>query len=797
MKKLFSLLTLALLTMSAWAATAVTIDFTAQGYENAADVTTLTVGGVTVTFDKGEGSNAPKYYTSGTAVRLYNKNTMAVSASENITKIEFTFSGNGAWTATSASAGAYADGAWTGSAQNITFTNDNETTSTQVRIQKMVVTLGEGGDDPVVPPTGATVFKKVTSATELVAGQQYILVNEDNNKAMGNIVTYGSNNVGEAIDVTINNSTVSIADTGVKALTLGGEAGAWTFSIDANYIAWTSGNTLTTATELSDNAKWTVSEAFTLTNVADATRALQYNQGSPRFACYTSNQKPAVLYVQTDSVAPVTPPTEVANIAAANQVSEGNKFIFTGNAVVAYKHGNQLWLRDDSGSAYAYNATDSTIAQGTVIAPNWGATVATYNDKPQYTNLTGFVANGTQEVLPYERQTLTLEDNYAEYVIVKGLKFVSTSTSGGHDNYVTEDGLTVRDNFDILKGHYDENATYNITGVVTAYNGAVQLYITDYEAIVGVAMPVIEPNGGTFVNEVEVTITCATEGADIYYTINDGDEILYNGPFTLTETATVKAYADLDGAESSMATATFNIVEEVTYTLVTDVAQLAANDKIIIVGFHEDQENAVVNAYAMGEPRTNNFGAITVNVVDNTVTTAFASVFTLEANENYWNFKAEDGRYLYADGSDTESKKSNNYLKLKEEADAYATAAITMVNDTTIIEFQGDNDSRFMRFNYSETNPLFSCYKESSSVQNPVYIFKAGAVEPQGLRGDVDMNEEVAIADVSALIDYLLTGDATGISLQNADCDLSGNGTPDVSIADVSALIDYLLNGAW
>ncbi len=68
---------------------------------------------------------------------------------------------------------------------------------------------------------------------------------------------------------------------------------------------------------------------------------------------------------------------------------------------------------------------------------------------------------------------------------------------------------------------------------------------------------------------------------------------------------------------------------------------------------------------------------------------------------------------------------------------------------------------------------------------------------PQGLRGDVDMNEEVGIADVSALIDYLLTGDATGISLQNADCDLSGVGTPDVTIADVSALIDYLLNGAW
>ena len=68
---------------------------------------------------------------------------------------------------------------------------------------------------------------------------------------------------------------------------------------------------------------------------------------------------------------------------------------------------------------------------------------------------------------------------------------------------------------------------------------------------------------------------------------------------------------------------------------------------------------------------------------------------------------------------------------------------------------------------------------------------------PQGLRGDVDDSGDVAIADVAALIDYLLSGDATGINLQNADCDLSGEGTPDVTIADVSALIDYLLTGAW
>ena len=63
----------------------------------------------------------------------------------------------------------------------------------------------------------------------------------------------------------------------------------------------------------------------------------------------------------------------------------------------------------------------------------------------------------------------------------------------------------------------------------------------------------------------------------------------------------------------------------------------------------------------------------------------------------------------------------------------------------------------------------------------------------EGLRGDVDNNKEVGIADVSALIDYLLTGDASAVNLQNADCNVD----TEVGIADVSALIDYLLSGNW
>ena len=65
--------------------------------------------------------------------------------------------------------------------------------------------------------------------------------------------------------------------------------------------------------------------------------------------------------------------------------------------------------------------------------------------------------------------------------------------------------------------------------------------------------------------------------------------------------------------------------------------------------------------------------------------------------------------------------------------------------------------------------------------------------EPVGLRGDVDGDGSVNIADVTALIDYLLSGDATGVNLDMADCDLDG----EINIADVTSLIDYLLSGNW
>lgn len=77
-----------------------------------------------------------------------------------------------------------------------------------------------------------------------------------------------------------------------------------------------------------------------------------------------------------------------------------------------------------------------------------------------------------------------------------------------------------------------------------------------------VAMPIITPNGGYFPTSQSVTITDATAGAAIYYTLNGTDpteaSTLYTGAFTLVANTTVKARAYKTGMTPSLvATAIF------------------------------------------------------------------------------------------------------------------------------------------------------------------------------------------------------------------------------------------------
>lgn len=82
--------TLTLENSNATAGESVSFDFTAQNYENQTDMTTIKLSdGTTITFDANGETNGSKYYTSGTAVRVYKNNKIIIKGTKEIAKIIF------------------------------------------------------------------------------------------------------------------------------------------------------------------------------------------------------------------------------------------------------------------------------------------------------------------------------------------------------------------------------------------------------------------------------------------------------------------------------------------------------------------------------------------------------------------------------------------------------------------------------------------------------------------------------------------------------------------------------------
>ncbi|MBR1573596.1 MAG: hypothetical protein IJ652_01965 [Bacteroidales bacterium] len=153
-------------------------DFTAAtgtyAFENGVEVGSKTEAPITVTFAAGTNKNAPKYYTSGDAVRTYGGNTVTINGA-NISKVVFTFGASDGSNAILADSGELAENVWIGSATEIVFTIDG--TSGNRRIAKIEVTYGEAtpvdpsedvSEDPVLKDIVAEVSVK---AIEVKVGE--------------------------------------------------------------------------------------------------------------------------------------------------------------------------------------------------------------------------------------------------------------------------------------------------------------------------------------------------------------------------------------------------------------------------------------------------------------------------------------------------------------------------------------------------------------------------------------------------------------------------------------------------
>ncbi|MBO4802907.1 MAG: chitobiase/beta-hexosaminidase C-terminal domain-containing protein, partial [Muribaculaceae bacterium] len=438
----------------------------------------------------------------------------------------------------------------------------------------------------------ANTYVKVTSTDQLEADKKYILVNEEANKAMGAIVTYGSNDVGSTVDITITDGVINIDNTAAVELTLGqgsqdatGNA-TWTFDIggEGHYLCWASGNTLTTVNNASpNNAMWlatSTTDGFVLKNKADNTRKLQYNSGSPRFACYTSSQKPAVLYVYDANA--VAPETVAAPTLPANNIFTDSYEV----AITCATEGATIKYSTDEQATWNTYSAPFTITQTTTVY----AQAFKGNAESEIVNATytkDEPITGVLIIFNYEDdQAITTAQEYT--VTRPGASFtVSNGMINGHYRIYKNQTIAFKSTAGkILRIEFDglaDNPASNFGNVVgMGYEGSngvwigsadsisftaslnqvrcteIRVYVegplpTDY-----VEKPVITPASQNFDESIEVTIACATEGATIKYstdeqaTWND-----YSTALTFTETTTVYAKAVKGEKESEVASATY------------------------------------------------------------------------------------------------------------------------------------------------------------------------------------------------------------------------------------------------
>ena len=169
-------------------------------------------------------------------------------------------------------------------------------------------------------------------------------------------------------------------------------------------------------------------------------------------------------------------------------------------------------------------------------------------------------------------------NNGIENVYVTGIVCTGGSnlSSGSLIYWISDDG-TESNKLEAYKGKNLNNTDFTATtdvkvGDVVVIYGSLTKYNSTYEFTAGnylvshkvkPATPTFSPVASTYTSAQNVTISCTTEGAAIYYT-TDGTtptsaSTLYTAPINVSATTTIKAIAINDGLSSDVATAEFVI----------------------------------------------------------------------------------------------------------------------------------------------------------------------------------------------------------------------------------------------
>ena len=212
-----------------------------------------------------------------------------------------------------------------------------------------------------------------------------------------------------------------------------------------------------------------------------------------------------------------------------------------------------------------------------------------------------------------------------------------------------------------------------------------------------------------------VTISCETQGATIYYTLDGStpttESTIYSEPFTLDEPTIVKAMAVKDGEQSALALQKITISHSdpntTTFKRVASVNDMLPGMRYIIAC---ESKNT-----AAGELANYVLGSVGVSISNDVVTIDDnVAVFMLTQTTDGWVFKNEDNdQYLYA----TNTKK----LAYGSDEEAWSLSD----GDDGVVMTYGDYGTML----YNASSPRFTTYTSkpnASMIQANLYMECSG-----------------------------------------------------------------------
>ena len=264
---------------------------------------------------------------------------------------------------------------------------------------------------------------------------------------------------------------------------------------------------------------------------------------SPAGGAYTSAQSVTIsaaegakIYYTTNKTVPTTSSTEYSGPITVNET--------TTIRAIAVKDG--YTNSEIAEATYTINNTP-TPTTGKIYVPvsEYDKTVAyIYSWDANNDNYKLFGDKGT----PMTKETV----NGVAYwtVTVESSKLPATVTGWILHNGNWQDKASNNNNTDLPGVTFQDGYVYHINGTS--------------EPIIYINAPTFSPEGGEITSAQNVTISAA-DGATIYYTTDGNDPTtsssVYSEPITVSKTTTIKAIAVKDGHTSSIASATYTLVE--------------------------------------------------------------------------------------------------------------------------------------------------------------------------------------------------------------------------------------------